>query len=98
MNLTAVVHAYAALEKRGMLPYRGLHNVIPMRDGPGATIPRHRHARDEQIFVREGSVVDERGTSAAGRYARRPPGCVHAVASPTGALVLAITPRPTEPV
>ncbi len=45
-----------------------------------------------------GSVADDTGVCTAGNYARRPPGCVHAVASPTGALVLAITSGPTEPV
>jgi len=76
----------------------GLHKAILMRYAPGATIPRHRHLGDEQIFVLEGSVADETGTCIAGHYARRPPGCVHAVASPAGALVLAITSGPTEPV
>ena len=73
------------------------HKAILMRYAPGAAIPRHRHLGDEQIFVLEGSVADETGTCTAGNYARRPPGCVHAVASPAGALVLAITSGPTEP-
>jgi anti-sigma factor ChrR (cupin superfamily) len=64
----------------------------------GATIPRHRHVGDEQIFVLEGSVSDDTGTCTAGNYARRPPGCVHAVVSKTGALVLAITTGHTEPI
>jgi anti-sigma factor ChrR (cupin superfamily) len=76
----------------------GLHKAILMRYEPGATIPRHRHVGDEQIFVLEGSVADDTGVCTAGNYARRPPGCVHAVASPAGALVLAITSGPTEPV
>jgi anti-sigma factor ChrR (cupin superfamily) len=71
--------------------------VILMRYEPGATIPRHRHVGDEQIFVLEGSVSDDTGTCTAGNYARRPPGCVHAVVSRTGALVLAIATGPTEP-
>ncbi|MBI4591648.1 MAG: cupin domain-containing protein [Candidatus Rokubacteria bacterium] len=72
--------------------------AILMRYEPGATIPRHRHVGDEQIFVLEGSVSDDTGTCTAGNYARRPPGCVHTVVSKTGALVLAITTGPTEPV
>lgn len=75
----------------------GRHKAILMRYEPGAVIPRHRHLGDEQIFVLEGSVADDTGVCAAGRYARRPPGCVHTVRSETGALVLAITSGPTEP-
>ncbi len=74
----------------------GLHKAILMRYEPGATIPRHRHVGDEQIFVLEGSVADDTGTCRAGHYARRPPGCVHTVRSETGALVIAITSGPTE--
>jgi anti-sigma factor ChrR (cupin superfamily) len=76
----------------------GLHKAILMRYEPGATIPRHRHLGDEQIWVLEGSVADDTGVCTAGTYARRPPGCVHTVTSPGGALVLAITSGPTEPV
>ena len=52
---------------------------------------------DEQIYVLEGSVADDTGVCTAGNYARRPPGCVHTVSSPGGALVIAITSGPTEP-
>ncbi len=76
----------------------GRHKAILMRYEPGAVIPRHRHVGDEQIYVLEGSVADETGVCTAGNYARRPPGCVHAVTSPGGALVIAITSGPTEPV
>jgi anti-sigma factor ChrR (cupin superfamily) len=76
----------------------GQHKAILMRYEPGATIQRHRHLGDEQIYVLEGSVSDEAGSCTAGNYARRPPGCVHSVRSETGALVLAITSGPTEPV
>jgi anti-sigma factor ChrR (cupin superfamily) len=72
--------------------------AILMRYEPGAVIPRHRHVGDEQIYVLEGSVADDTGVCTAGNYARRPPGCVHTVTSPTGALVIAITSGPTEPV
>jgi len=72
--------------------------AILMRYTPGAAIPRHRHLGDEQIWVLEGSVTDDTGTCAAGNYARRPPGCVHSVQSPGGALVLAIVSGATEPV
>ncbi|MGH7299445.1 MAG: cupin domain-containing protein [Candidatus Rokuibacteriota bacterium] len=76
----------------------GLHKAILMRYEPGATIPRHRHIGDEQIYVIEGGVADDTGVCTAGNYARRPPGCVHTVTSPTGALVIAMTSGPTEPV
>ena len=76
----------------------GDRRAVLMRYEPGATIPRHRHLGDEQIWVLEGSVVDDTGTCTAGNYARRPPGCVHTVASPKGALVLAVMMAGTEPV
>ena len=76
----------------------GRHKAILIRYEPGATIPRHRHLGDEQIFVLEGSVIDDTGVCTAGNYARRPPGCVHTVKSASGALVLAVTSGPTEPV
>jgi len=76
----------------------GPHKAILMRYEPGATIPRHRHIGDEQIYVLDGSVADDTGVCTAGNYARRPPGCVHTVTSSTGALVIAITSGPTEPV
>ena len=75
----------------------GARKAILMRYAPGATIPRHRHVGDEQIYVLEGSVRDDTGVCTAGNYARRPPGCVHTVHSDTGALVIAITSGPTEP-
>jgi anti-sigma factor ChrR (cupin superfamily) len=74
----------------------GRHKAILMRYEPGAAIPRHRHLGDEQIFVLEGSVRDDTGLCTAGNFARRPPGCVHAVVSDTGALVFAVTSGPTE--
>lgn len=76
----------------------GRHKAILMRYEPGAVVPRHRHLGDEQIYVLEGSVADDAGVCTAGNYTRRPPGCVHTVTSPAGALVIAITSGPTEPV
>lgn len=74
------------------------HRALLVRYAPGAVIPRHRHVGDEQIFVLEGSVADDTGVCTAGNYARRPPGCVHTVTSPAGALVFAVISGPTEPV
>ena len=76
----------------------GDRKAVLMRYDPGATIPRHRHLGDEQIFVLEGSVSDDTGTCRKGDYARRPPGCVHSVSSREGALVLAVMTGGTEPV
>lgn len=85
----------------------GVHWKVLYRDGdrqtvlvrydPGAVIPRHRHLGDEQIFVIEGEVEDDTGVCRAGQFARRPPGCVHTVRSPRGALVLAVMSGTTEP-
>lgn len=74
----------------------GDRRAVLMRYEPGASIPRHRHLGDEQIYVLEGSVSDDTGTCARGNYARRPPGCVHSVTSRDGALVLAIMNGGTE--
>ena len=76
----------------------GDRRAVLIRYDPGAVIPRHRHLGDEQIFVLEGEVADDTGVCTRGNYARRPPGCVHTVRSPGGALVLAIMSGGTEPV
>jgi anti-sigma factor ChrR (cupin superfamily) len=99
--VTAAVTLYVTAGERPWTePRPGVHWKILWEEGdrramlvrydPGAAIPRHRHLGDEQIFVLEGSVSDDTGTCAAGNYARRPPGCVHTVTSPEGALVLAV--------
>jgi anti-sigma factor ChrR (cupin superfamily) len=74
----------------------GDRRAVLVRYAPGATIPRHRHLGEEQIFVLEGSVSDDTGTCGEGGYARRPPGCTHTVTSPGGALLLAIMAGGTE--
>ncbi|MBI1963050.1 MAG: cupin domain-containing protein [Candidatus Rokubacteria bacterium] len=76
----------------------GDRRAVLVRYDPGAVVPRHRHLGDEQIFVLEGEVADDTGVCTRGNYARRPPGCVHTVRSPEGALVLAIMAGGTEPV
>lgn len=75
----------------------GDRRAVLVRYTAGATIPRHRHLGEEQIFVLEGSVSDDSGTCTRGNYARRPPGCIHTVTSQDGALVLAIMSGGTEP-
>jgi anti-sigma factor ChrR (cupin superfamily) len=72
--------------------------TVLVRYAPGAVIPRHRHLGDEQIFVIEGEVEDDTGVCRTGQFARRPPGCVHTVRCPGGALVLAVMSGGTEPV
>ncbi len=57
---------------------------------PGATLPMHRHAGDELLYVIEGSITDEAGTVAAGSVGYRPDGCTHSVTSKNGATVFAI--------
>ena len=71
--------------------------AVLMRYSAGATVARHRHLGDEQIYVLEGSITDDTGTCTAGNYARRPPGCIHTVRSDAGALVMAIMTGGTEP-
>jgi anti-sigma factor ChrR (cupin superfamily) len=55
-----------------------------------ATLPMHRHIGDELLFVIEGSIADEHGSTAAGNVGYRPNGCVHSVSSKNGATMLAI--------
>jgi len=57
---------------------------------PGAVLPMHRHIGDEFLYVVEGAISDESGVTAAGSVGYRPNGCVHSVASATGATVFAI--------
>jgi len=57
---------------------------------PGAVLPMHRHIGDEFLYVIEGAISDESGITAAGSVGYRPNGCVHSVASATGATVFAI--------
>ncbi|HET9491284.1 MAG TPA: cupin domain-containing protein [Methylomirabilota bacterium] len=79
-----------------ILREEGDRRTVLTRYAPGATIPRHRHLGEEQIYVLEGSVADDTGTCTNGNYARRPPGCIHTVTSRAGALVLAVMSGGTE--
>jgi anti-sigma factor ChrR (cupin superfamily) len=64
---------------------------------PGATLPMHRHAGDELLYVIEGAIADESGTVAAGSVGYRPDGCTHSVTSKHGATVFAIISGGIEP-
>jgi anti-sigma factor ChrR (cupin superfamily) len=64
---------------------------------PGATLPMHRHAGDELLYVIEGAIADESGTVAAGSVGYRPDGCTHSVTSKHGATVFAIISGGVEP-
>jgi len=72
--------------------------AILARFEPGATLPRHRHAGDELIFIVEGANADESGVVATGNMNYRPDGCVHTVTTRNGATVLAVVWGHTEPV
>ena len=67
------------------------------RFDPGATLPMHRHVGDELLYVIEGSIADEHGTTTTGNVGYRPNGCVHSVSSKNGATVLAIVTGGIEP-
>jgi anti-sigma factor ChrR (cupin superfamily) len=75
----------------------GDRRAVLMRYAPGASIPRHRHLGEEHVYVLEGSIADDAGTCTTGNFVHRPPGCVHAVTSYEGALVLAVMSGGTEP-
>jgi anti-sigma factor ChrR (cupin superfamily) len=64
---------------------------------PGAALPMHRHVGDELLFVIEGAISDEHGTTTSGNVGYRPDGCVHSVSCKNGATVLAIVTGGVEP-
>jgi anti-sigma factor ChrR (cupin superfamily) len=64
---------------------------------PGATLPMHRHLGDELLFVLEGALSDEFGTTTAGNVGYRPSGCVHTVTSRHGATIFNIISGNSEP-
>jgi len=64
---------------------------------PGASLPMHRHVGDELLYVIEGAISDEHGTTTAGNVGYRPDGCVHSVSCKNGATVLAIVTGSVEP-
>lgn len=64
------------------------HEVALLRYRPGASVPRHRHAGDEHVYVLSGSQQDERGVYPTGSYVLNAAGSVHDVYSEDGCLVL----------
>ncbi len=71
--------------------------AVLSRFEPGASLPMHRHAGDEILYVIEGAIADEAGTVSAGNMGYRPNGCVHNVSSKNGATVLAVVTGGVEP-
>ncbi len=67
-----------------------------LRYAPGASLPSHRHSGFEQIFVLDGSQVDERGRYGKGMVIVNPPGSHHAVTSPDGCIVFVTWDLPVE--
>ena len=61
-----------------------------IRYAAGATVPAHRHAGYEHIFVLSGSQSDASGVYERGTCVMSPPGTTHGVASDRGCLVLAV--------
>src|SRR5215467_5772536 len=64
---------------------------------PGATLPMHRHVGDELLYVIEGAISDDFGTTTAGNMGYRPDGCVHTVKCSNGATILAVITGSSEP-
>ena len=71
--------------------------AVLTRFEPHASLPMHRHAGDEILYVIEGAIADESGTVSAGNMGYRPNGCVHNVSSRNGATVLAVVTGGVEP-
>lgn len=51
--------------------------AVLVRMDPGCTYPRHRHVREEDVFVLQGGFRDEEGEYACGTFRRFPAGSVH---------------------
>ena len=64
-------------------------HVALARFEPGASLPKHRHAGDEILYMIEGSSADEFAEVPAGMMSYRPNGCTHSVRSRNGGTVLA---------
>jgi len=64
---------------------------------PSATLPMHRHVGDELLYVIEGAISDDFGTTTAGNMGYRPDGCVHTVKCSNGATILAVITGSSEP-
>ncbi|MCX7303581.1 MAG: cupin domain-containing protein [Hyphomicrobiales bacterium] len=63
-------------------------SVALLRYGPGAGVPRHRHAGLETIVVLEGTQSDENGDYAAGCVVINAVGTEHSVWTQEGCVVL----------
>ncbi len=72
------------------------YQVGLIRYDPGASVPLHRHAGDEHIYILSGSQQDERGRYPAGSYIYNPEGSQHSITSQEGCLVLAHWHKPVQ--
>jgi anti-sigma factor ChrR (cupin superfamily) len=72
------------------------YQVGLIRYEPGASVPRHRHAGEEHIYILSGSQQDERGVYSAGSYLYNPEGSEHSILSREGCLVLAHWLKPVQ--
>ncbi|MGH8012584.1 MAG: cupin domain-containing protein, partial [Candidatus Binataceae bacterium] len=70
--------------------------VVLARFEPGTRVPRHRHVREELIYMIEGAHADEFCEISAGNFNFRAPGCEHEVVSKNGATGIAIMYGPIE--
>lgn len=60
--------------------------AVLIRIDPGCVYPRHRHVREEDVFVLQGGFRDELGRYEAGSFTRFPAGSVHEPAGLEGDL------------
>jgi len=65
----------------------GSEQVVLERWQPGTRSPLHEHPGGEEIYVIEGTLMDEEGCYAAGSWLRNPPGSRHAPFSEEGCLL-----------
>ena len=72
----------------------GEPSVAILRYGPGAAVPRHRHAGLETILVLDGVQSDETGDYSAGTLVLNPTGAEHSVWTEEGCAVLIQWDRP----
>ena len=58
-----------------------------MRFAPSAAAPHHSHGGGEEVFIVEGSLVDDGVRHGAGTWLRYPDGSSHQPHSPDGCLL-----------
>ncbi|NQV91999.1 cupin domain-containing protein [Candidatus Woesearchaeota archaeon] len=62
--------------------------IVMIKFSPGAKVPKHEHEGGEEIYVLDGTLIDEEGTYTKGAYLYNPPKSTHTTHSPEGCTLL----------